>query len=107
MHASIYPFNYLLISDQPFTDAFLRDVGMAVARQTSDLKRIALYLGLRNADIVEINRHFHIPEEQAFHMLRLWSKRQQRDRSMLKIILTKAGIKLDLLASGTTKKPAG
>lgn len=40
-------------------------------------------------------------------MLRLWSKRQQRDRSMLKIILTKAGIKLDLLASGTTKKPAG
>ena len=94
----------LLFLDQPLTDAFLRDVGATVAHQTSKLNRIGLYLGLRNEDIVEINQHFHIPEEQAFHMLRLWRKRQERERSTLKIILTQAGIKLDLLTAGVPKK---
>lgn len=94
----------LFRTDQPLSDAFLRDVGTAVANQTTNLNRIGLYLGLRNADIVEINRHFHFPEEQAFHMLRLWSRRQERKRATLKIILTQAGIKLDLLTAGVAKK---
>ena len=94
-------------TDQPLSDAFLRDVGRAVANQTTNLNRIALYLGLRNQDIVEINHHFQKPEEQAFHMLRLWSRAQGRERRTLKIILTQAGIKLDLLTAGATRKPTG
>ena len=94
-------------TDQPLSDAFLRDVGKAVAHQTTNLNRIAYYLGLRNPDIVEINQHFRKPEEQVFHMLRLWSRVQGRERRTLKIILTKAGIKLDLLTAGASRKQTG
>lgn len=94
-------------TDQPLSDAFLRDVGKAIAHQTKNLNRIGLYLGLRNQDIVEINQHFRKPDEQAFHMLRLWSQPQGRERRTLKIILTQAGIKLDLLTAGATRKPTG
>ena len=82
-------------------------MGTAIARQTTNLDRIGLYLGLRNDDIIEIKRHFHMAEERAFHLLRRWKNTGQRERSTLKIILTQAGIKLDLLAAGSSKKPTG
>ena len=93
----LYSVSLMICAGTNISDAFLREIALAIAQSVSNWKKLVTYLGLANSDLLEVRGQSSRPEDHALKLLYRWREKNRESRAILKKRLERGGVDFEVL----------